>query len=165
MWVRQSIHLRNRESDPRKDKSTRQRYTACSYADLRSFGACKRNGACILFVTTPARQRILSSVFGSTVLSGCFVHKREGRDWAIWKNVLSDLNFAFLHKNIFMEKDVFVKILAGLGLFNCKTSNWQPKTQKLKKVLLPELTSHLLSGTFCLNWIYCSLFFSFSSGF
>jgi len=60
-----------------------------------------------------------------------------------------------------MERDVFVKILAGLGLFNCKTSNWQPKTQKLKKVLLPELKSHLLSGTFLPELNLLFIFFSF----
>ena len=42
--MRQSIYRRNRESDERQDKRTRQRHTACSYANLRSFGARKQNG-------------------------------------------------------------------------------------------------------------------------
>ena len=43
--MRQSIYRGNRESDARQDKRTQQRHTACSYANLRNFGARKRNGA------------------------------------------------------------------------------------------------------------------------
>ena len=42
--MRQSIYRGNGESDARQDKRTRQRYTACSYTNLRSFRAHKRNG-------------------------------------------------------------------------------------------------------------------------
>ena len=47
--MRQSIYRRNRESDERQDKRTRQRLTARSYANLRSFGARKQNGVIFLY--------------------------------------------------------------------------------------------------------------------